>query len=484
MINFAQFIIDQSQSYVDKPAVHDGIDSLSYGQLTQRIQQAATGLLSVGIKKNQHVIIMLEDCVDWPVIFLACIHQGIIPLPISATIGIDLFWKIAEFIDCEAIIASDEKCQQLSNNKIPVCSRAKIQQFFQNKSSNIDAVMSNPDAPAFMNISSGSTGMPKVAVHRHQSFFEMLKMSPYVSFGMTKDSVILSVPKMSWNFGLQNSITYALGLGATAIVITELPAAPTIFNYLNRFCPDIVVTSPSIIRRLLMSPAKYSLPDSIKHFNTSGEHLPTPLYDQFEKRFKIPLYSCIGMMETCSNYAANSNSEYDRGTIGKPLPGCEIKIIDDEIYVSSPAAAFYYYKNYEKTKQTFVGKWVRTGDRGYFNKQGNLVFAGRVDDVFKVNDLIVNPIEIESTLMASPMVEQIAVAKIANNQNQNETHAFIVPTDQFDLDVFTDYINTHLYSHQRPKKIHIVDALHETMTNKKDRRSLAATIINANKLQS
>ena len=477
MINFAQTIIDQSQQYPDKIAIRDYNNDLTYGQLIYRICQTATGFKSIGLAKGHHVIISLEDCIDWPVIFLACIHQGIIPLPVSTVIGTELFWKIVEFSDCQTIITSDIRSQQLINNSIAVISQSQIQNFFQEQPTYINPIMSHPDATAYMNISSGSTGMPKIAVHRHQTLFEILNMSPYASYGMTKDSTILSTPKMSWNYGLQNSVTYTLGLGATAVVISEAPAAPVVFNYLNKFQPDIVISSPSIIQRLVnTSVDKYSLPTSIKHFNSSGEHLPAPLYDQFMKRFGLPLYSCIGMMETCTNYAANSDSEHDRGTVGKPFNGCKIKIVDDEIYVSSPANACYYYNNYEKTKQTFIGEWVKTGDRGYFNEHGNLVFDGRVDDVFKVNDLIVNPIEIEAELMTSPMVEQIAISRVINIRNQNEIQAFIVPTDSFELHKFKDYICTRLFPHQLPKKIHVVDSLAETITNKKDRRSLAATI--------
>jgi benzoate-CoA ligase len=268
-----------------------------------------------------------------------------------------------------------------------------------------------------------------------------------------------------------------LGLGATAIVIPEAPSAPTVFEYINRFKPNIVISSPSIIRRLLAANAKYTLPNSIKHFNSSGEHLPAPMYDQFLEGFGLPLHSCIGMMETASNYAANPDWEHDSGTVGRAFDGVKIKLVDDEIYVSSPANACYYYKNYEKTKQTFVGEWVRTGDRGYFNERGNLVFAGRVDDVFKVNDLIVNPIEIENEVMSYPNIDQVGVTKVAGPTGKNEVHFFIVATDAFDLNKFKEYIKTKLFPHQLPAQIHIVDKLTETLTNKKHRKGLANLVV-------
>jgi acyl-coenzyme A synthetase/AMP-(fatty) acid ligase len=290
---------------------------------------------------------------------------------------------------------------------------------------------------------------------------------------MTEHSVILSIPKLSWNFGLHNSITYVTGLGATAILMPEAPIVSVIFQYINQYRPTIVVTSPSIIRKLVGKPAdKFSLPDSIRHFHSSGEDLPRALYDKFLSRFGLKLNCCIGMMETASNYAANPDWEHQPGTIGKPLPGCKIQIRDHEIYVCSPAAAVGYYRDPEKTSQTFVNGWVRTGDRAHWNEQGNLVFDGRVDDVFKVNDLVVNPIEIEAVILQNFTVDQVMIYRGINLKGVAEVCACIVPTDQFDLNEFNSWLVSRLMTHQIPKKITIASVLPETVTNKKNRKSV------------
>jgi benzoate-CoA ligase len=460
MINFAKKTIEQSKNYPNKIAYRDGIMDLTYGEIPDRVGRIANGFVNSGLKRGDHVIIHMDDSIDWPCTFLACLYANIIPLPLSVNLGQELLDQISEFIESKMFITDNV-----------------IAEFYKTQHSNFEPVMVHPDAPAWMNVSSGSTGMPKIAVHRHQTLFEMLRMSPWPSFGMTKDSVVLSTPKMSWNYGLHNSITYVMGLGATGILIRGVPVAPTLFDYMHRFQPDIVISSPSIIRRLLTPQAKkYTMPASVKHFNSSGEHLPAPMYDQFYERYNMPLNSCIGMMETATNYAANPDWQHDRGTVGQALDGCKIKLVNDEIYVSSPANACYYYKNYQKTKDTFLGEWVRTGDRGYFNEHGNLVFVGRVDDIFKVNDLIVNPLEIEAVIMTEPGVDQVAVTRVVNAKGVNEVHAFIVATDNFDLESFKTKLRTRLFPHQVPGQINLVDQLEETANNKKHRKRMAATV--------
>jgi benzoate-CoA ligase len=451
--------------------MRDGEHDLTYQDLSNKIKQIAQGLSERGLEPGHHVIIAMDDCVDWPCIWLGCVYAGIVPLSVGITIGSELLEQMAQFIDCRLVIADQVIADKLGV-QTPVILKSEIQTYYLLEG-NIDHYDAHPDSACYMNISSGSTGLPKVAVHRHQTLFEIIRLSPLLSFGMTHDSTILSTPKMSWVYGLQNSVVYTTGLGATAIVIPGPPAASRIFEYLHKFQPEILISSPTVIRKMVTPAAKkFSFPDSVRHVNSSGEYLPPPLYDQFLERYNIRLNQVIGMMETCTNYAANSDFEHDPYTVGKAFPGCKVKLVDDEIWVSSPANAVYYYNNYDKTKQTFVGEWVRTGDRGYFNKQGNLVFAGRVDDVFKVNDLIVNPIEIESVIMQNSSVEQVAVTGVPNIHGVKEVVAFVVPGPEFDLEQLKDQLDKRLYKHQLPKQIQIIDSLPETITNKKDRRTL------------
>jgi benzoate-CoA ligase len=480
--NFADAVIQQSKSYPQKIAYLDGVEELTYGTLIDRIQQVANGLIDLGITTGTHVAISMEDCVDWPVAFLACIHQGIVPLPLSTTMGTDLFRKITAFTNIKLVIAGNNSSKLPTD--IPTVTRNDLQNFYTTQSTACNPVMQDPAAPAYLSLSSGSTGTPKVAVYGNKTFFEILALSPRVSFDMTHNSVIMSIAKMSWCFGMNNSVTYTVGLGATAIVIPEAPVPSVIADYANRFRPTIVASSPSVIKRLIQpGKSNLTLPDTIHHFNSSGEHLPAVMYDQFLEQYGIRLGSSIGMMETCTSYAANPDAEHDRGTGGQALPGCQIKLMDGnieitepntvgEIYVQSPASALYYYNNPEQTRATFVDGWVRTRDLGLRNDRGNLVFVGRADDVFKVNDLLVSPVEIESIILKNSTVNEIAVCRVGVNE-LNTIHAFLVPAIGFDMIKFRQFLSDQLFAHQIPKQIHLVESLAETITFKKDRRTMS-----------
>jgi len=480
-VNFAQTIIEQSQTYPTKLAYRDGNTDLTYQELSTRIRQVSGGLRSLGLNKGDAVILVMEDTVDWPVTFLACVYLGMVPVTMSVRLPYDLFWRIAEFVEAKLVIVDDSVARGFTDNcPVQVITREQDIHGFYSLSDTVEPVYVHLDAPGYMGLSSGTTGVPKVAVQRHAMFYEGLKIGPK-SYNMTHDSIMMSIPKMSWGFGLHNSITYTVGLGATAILIPRVPAPSIVYDYLHRFQPTIVTCGTGLVKRLLTPDAV--MPPSVECFAQGGEVLPDTVYDEFLEKFGFAPDTVIGMLEVGNiNYSATINS-HERGTVGTPLEGVEVRVLNDrdepcaagevgELYIKSAMNAFYYYNNYVRTRDTFVGEWVRTGDYVYWNNSQRLVVVGRRDDVFKVNNLIVSPVEIELELEKSPLVQRVAITGIDNFKGVREVTAFIVPASSFDMAKFTEYVARNLFPHQRPVHIHVVEALPETVTAKKDRKNL------------
>jgi benzoate-CoA ligase len=488
--NFAQTIIDQSLRYPSKIAYQDGSNNLTYGQLTSKIKQIAQGLNMLGISKGDRVIILMEDNLDWPPTFLACVYLGIVPMAVSVRLPVNLLYKIIDFIDCKLIITDQSMADKLIDlHNTPIITKQTDLVNFYKLPGDIESATVYPDAPGFMSLSSGTTGTPKIGVQRHQVFYEVVKFMP-ISYNMTHDSIIMSTPKMSWGFGLHNSITITVGLGATAIIIPAPPSPSLVFKYLNAFRPTIVSSTPAVIKKLV-GPAstKYTMPDSIVTFTSSSEDLTSQLYDEFLEKFNIRLETILGMLEVGgSNYTSTLKTDHKKGTVGKPFPGIEVKIVQDdnicgtnqigEIYVNSTLNAFCYYNNYKSTKETFIGPWVKTNDYGYWDTQGNIVFVGRGNDIFKVNDLIVSPMDIEESIEKHPAIIQAGVVGINNKKSVPEVHAFVVVNTNFELEKFKEFLSANLLPHQIPKHIHILDSLPITVTDKKDRKSLSTMYAN------
>lgn len=474
-MNFAADILNSSRSYPDRIAYRDGNEDLTYRDLIDRVLGIAETLSSY--PSRSVVIICMEDCVDWPCAFLACLYTGLIPFPVSTNVSQELLSSLIDFTHCKLIIGSDDL-----QTRYPVLHRKSL-----NRRAHITVppVDLHPDDIGYLGMSSGSTGFPKIAVHRHAVFAEIAGIVPLHAYDMTSSSIVFSVAKMSWGYGLHNSVTYPLSIGATAVVMPDLPLPANIVGYIEKYRPNIVISSPSVMRRFFKQQYKsLTLADSVCHWHSSGEDLPEQLRQAWLERFGLLPHTSIGMLETCQTYAATTKYNHCPGTVGSPLPGVRVRIVGEdqqdclpgrsgEIYVDSPANAMYYLKNYQATRDRFVGCWVRTGDCGYWDDNGNLVFTGRTDDIFKVNDLIVSPVEVENEILKNQNIEQAAVVGIPNTHGQRESHAFLVVTDDFSLDDFRRSLSIRLLPHQVPKFITIVEQLPETLTNKQDRKTLA-----------
>jgi benzoate-CoA ligase len=491
-INFANYIIELNQGHLDKIAITDGTQSLTYGQLSDKIKQVAASLTSIGIVPGQCVIICMDDCVDWPVVFLGTIYAGAVPVPVATNIPQDVFNDIVDFVECRLVFVDDNSTAKINNRTIPVISRQQLKQWYDVFLTTALPVKVFPDTPGYMGLSSGSTGLPKVAVFRHQVLFDIVNFVPRALYRMDSSSIMLSLPKMSWGYGLHNTITYTFGVGGTAVIIPGPPNPTTVFRTINKHKPTIISSTPAVLKKLLGPASKrYSIPNSVVCVHSSGEDLPESVYTEFYKRFGIRISASIGQLEVANTlYATTSGNPEMQGTVGKPLPGVKIKIVNSdeqecaievvgEIYVRSNTVATYYLNNYKSTKNTFYGHWVKTGDTGLINSDGNLVFVGRVDDVFKVNDLIVSPINVENEILKYSCIDQAVVLGIKNSNQVIEVHAFIVVKERFELSKFKQFLQDKLLNHQIPKHLHIRDHLPETITGKKNRRELSLTA-NAN----
>lgn len=483
--NFAKTVLDHSEKFKDKVAYYDNSGTTTYGEFGNKVLIIAGFLNKEKIKEKDCVIIIMEDCVDWAASFMACLYIGAVPLPVSPLVPVEILKDLVDFADCKIIIAGNNICNKIKSLSVPVVSRLELKGESKYDQS---AVLVHPDSPGYMALSSGTTGSPKIAVHRHQVFYEALKIGSWMSH-MDARSIVLCIPKMSWGYGLHASITVPLGLGASAILISEIPSPSIISLYANRFNPNVILTSPAIIKKIL-GPAgkKFKLPTSVETIISRSEDLPIEHYEEFYLKYRHKIETQIGMLEVANiAYCGTKSNDPAPGTIGKPFESVKIKIINDkgitcnvnevgEIHVASPLNAMYYYKNYEKTKETFLGEWVKTGDYGYVNNDNNLVFVGRANDIFKVGELIVSPIEIENQLVKSNLVEQIAVTGIINSKGTLEIHAFLVINNSYTLEKFKSFAVKMLMPHQRPSHIHTVDKLPETVTGKKDRKALVQLV--------
>src|SRR5262249_5298458 len=198
----------------------------------------------------------------------------------------------------------------------------------------------------------------------------------------------------------------------------------------------------------------------------------------------------IGSTEMLHVYLSTGRGRVRYGTTGERVPGYELRLVDDdgkpvpvgeigELQVSGPTAAAHYWNSRERSRQTFLGPWTRSGDKYVEDKDGYFTYCGRTDDMMKVSGMYVSPAEVESALMAHPSVLEAAVVGQLDDEKLTKPKAYVVlkpgtaasPALAEELQA---QVKQRLAGYKYPRWIEFIDELPKTATGKIQRFKLRA----------
>ena len=475
--NFAAWTLLTHADRRHRPAMIDDSVTLTYGELLIHVELFAGYLNAMGYRPQQRIIISMDDSVAWPVTFFAALYVGMNPVLVSNVMPVADIERIIAVSDA-AVIVSDHHQQWsipcINKNIVLSCCAEPFQNFYR----------FHPDEMCLWLLSSGSTGEPKCIVNRHANLYNLLQLVAPTA-GIDSDSHVYSTAKMSWTYGFNVSVTFALGQGATAHVSAGIPAPSRIYKKLQQHNITHLWGVPGVLAGMLRHPNhEIALPPRII---SSGEPLPAQIAQAFADQHDRQICEVFGMSETTQIHTMQTEANWQLGTIGQPLPGVDVQLRNSngnevepgqvgELFVSSPCQASMYWKDWAKTQDTFLGAWVRTGDQCRVNEQGNLVFVGRTDDLVKIKGLYVAPVEIENAIINLPGIEDCTVVHAPNAQGLSELHAFVVSVPGIVQPNIPQALQTQLPDHKIPRHIRFVDSLPRTLTNKKIRSALRKSL--------
>jgi benzoate-CoA ligase len=220
---------------------------------------------------------------------------------------------------------------------------------------------------------------------------------------------------------------------------------------------------------------------------SAGEALPREVAERFTAHFGAEILDGLGSTEMLHIFLSNRAGDVHYGTTGRPVPGYEIELRDEaghpveddeigDLFIKGPSAAVMYWNNREKSRATFLGDWVRSGDKYRRLANGCFVYAGRSDDMLKVSGQYVSPIEVEMALVEHDAVLEAAVIGV-DQDGLVKTCAFVVlkrahPAPAALADELKTFVKQRLAPHKYPRDIIFVDELPKTATGKIQRFKL------------
>jgi benzoate-CoA ligase len=505
--NFAQHLLQVNAQRPTKAAFIDDQGTLSYGALDDRVRRVAAGLRSLGMRREERVLLLMHDCNDWPVSFLGAMYAGLIPVAVNTLLTADDYAYMLEHSRAQTVLVSGALLPALvaamtrSDHEVhkvivshPVAplhpAEVEFESFVQSHQPLHKPAATRADDPGFWLYSSGSTGRPKGTVHSHANPYWTAELYGKAILGMTESDVCFSAAKLFFAYGLGNALSFPMSVGATTLLMAERPTPDATFKrWLGQIAgvkPTVFFGAPTGFAGMLASPALPAKQDvALRLASSAGEALPAELGERFSRQFGIELIDGIGSTEMLHVYLSNRPGKVRYGTTGWPVPGYEIELRDDEnrpvpegetgdLYIHGPSSAIMYWGNRAKTRETFQGGWTQSGDKYTRNSDGSYTNGGRSDDMLKVSGIYVSPFEVEATLVQHPSVLEAAVIGVNDAEGLTKTKAFVVlkAGAQASEEELKAFVKDRLAPYKYPRLIVFVDDLPKTATGKIQRFKL------------
>ena len=484
----------------DKLAFIDDNGAYTYADVAQRTSACANVLTQLGVVAEQRILLCLHDTIDFPTVFLGAIKAGVVPIAVNTLLTAgdyeymltDSGAKIA--VVSAALLPLFEpllgKVATLERILVSGSKQADgLTALLEQASGEFEVVETSRDAPCFWLYSSGSTGAPKGTVHVHSSLIQTAELYARPILGVKEDDVVFSAAKLFFAYGLGNGLTFPMAVGATAVLMAERPTPAAVFARLQQHQASIFCGVPTLYASMLASPdlpARAEL--KLRCCISAGEALPEEIGKRWARHFGIDILDGIGSTEMLHIFLSNRSGAVRYGSTGKPVPGYAVRLVDEdgkpvvrgevgELHISGPTSATLYWNNREKTRSTFMGDWVRSGDKYHEDEDGYFIYAGRSDDMLKVGGIYVSPIEVESALINHPAVLEAAVVGKEDDDKLIKPIAYIVlkPGIQASAALEAElkaHVKACLAPYKYPRWMKFVDDLPKTGTGKIQRFKL------------
>jgi benzoate-CoA ligase len=484
-----------------KTAFIDDYGQYSYAALADRVYRCANALVALGLRPEQRILLCLQDTVDFPTVFLGAIAAGIVPVPVNTLLkSTDYQFMLRDSRACALVVSApllsvfDPLLEQLPHLKHVIVSHGdgnghhSLETLLARSSPTFEPVATSCDDACFWLYSSGSTGTPKGTIHAHASLIQTAELYARPILGIREDDLVFSVPKLFFAYGLGNALTFPLSAGATSLLMAERPTPESVFTRLQRHRPTVFGGVPTLYASMLSAalPERDAL--NLRMCISAGEALPRDVGERWTRHFGVPILDGIGSTEMLHIFLSNRPGDVHYGTTGSAVPGYELRLVDEEglpvprghigeLQIAGPTAALGYWNNLQKTRQTFHGPWVRSGDKYHIDENGHYVYAGRADDMLKVSGMYVSPAEVESALVSHPAVLEAAVIGAEDSEGLIKPLACVVlkksaGTDPGLEQQLKQHVKALLAPHKYPRWIEFMPELPKTATGKIQRFKL------------
>ena len=488
-------------------------EAITYGALARLVATVSTALVGRGVVPEARILLFGTDSLDYVAMWLGAVRAGAVPAVVSDLYKArELLYFLRDtaarlcFIDAAQLGKLAEIAGELPPSLQFVIVRGepeagvaakfvgqKVLPFAAIRDGSAFAAPPRPrhrNDVTYMFFSGGTTGTAKGITHlAHDFVLVPERHGRFWQYGET--DVVFATSKKYFTHGLWPGLLMPLYWGATAVLMRGPPLPEPVLRTMAGAKVTKLITVPTVLKNILehvrQSGTKPDFP-ALDFVASASEKIPPEIFSRFHEQFGVELFDSIGSSEITYEWIANRQREFKRGSLGKPIFGYEVRLVSPdhgdvtepnvpgEAWIKSKTACFFYWRKYDKSRETFIGEWTRTGDNLYFDEDGFFWFSGRNDDMFKVKGLWVAPIEIEAALTGHPAVREAAVVSFTDHDGFTKPIAYVVLRQGYaQSDALIAELGAAvrpLGGYKVPERYEFIDELPRTTLMKIDRRAL------------
>ncbi|MGZ4461792.1 MAG: long-chain-fatty-acid--CoA ligase [Gaiellaceae bacterium] len=481
--------------------------TLTYAELDDRIERCAAGLIELGIGKGDTFGLVLRNSPEFVVLSFALARIGAVAVPVNFMEKGERIAFIFNDAGVKGCLTSKDflRAVQRARESVPSLEHVFLrdqggehpafEELYRDPLPDSEGPEVGANDLALLIYTAGTTGMPKGVMLTHHNLVVNVE-SCLEAFDLNREDSVLCVLPMFHSFAWTTNVLLPLRLGVKTPILEGLLPFNRVLKTIWREKVTLVCCVPPVYSTLvqklrgpkglllrLLSPVRIAV--------SGAAPLPGEVQRRFEKIFGIPLIEGYGLTEAAPVVAVNPRYGLRKpGTVGKPVPGVEVKIIDErervlaqgeigEICVRGENVMGGYYNRPEETREAFTEDgWLKTGDVGRFDEDGYLSIVDRRKDMIIVKGLNVYPQEIEAALESHPAVAEAAVVGIDDGSGDETIRAFVVLAAEQSVKrrELLAHCRERVASYKMPRDIEFRDELPKNALGKVLKRELRASL--------
>lgn len=494
---FEKFAEDPTRLALKWESEEGETKEITYRELMGNANKIGHVFVNSGLEKGDVVLVIIPRLIEAYQVYIAALKAGLVVIPSSEMLrSKDLQYRITHG-DVKGIISYHLYVDQLDE----IEETKELQRFVVGKESagwiyldremdeasgDFPLVQTDKEDMAFLSYTSGTTGNPKGVVHTHGWAYAHLRAAAPNWLCIEEGDTVWATAGPGWQKWLWSPFLSVLGSGATGFVYHGKFNPNKYLQLLDKYDVNVLCCTPTEYRIMakVENLQEYSL-KNLRSAVSAGEPLNRNVIDTFRQYFNVDVRDGYGQTENTLLVGITKGMELRAGSMGKPIPGNSVEIIDETgkvcapgevgdiaVHLETPALFKHYYKDPERTAMQFRGDYYITGDRARKDEDGYYWFEGRGDDIIISSGYTIGPFEVEDALVKHPSVQECAVVASPDEVRGYIVKAFVVLKEGVDsaepdlVKNLQEHVKELTAPYKYPRQIEFVPDLPKTTSGK------------------